>query len=347
MNGPGDPTASTVAPPSVSIKRGSPFQMRFVAIWVAMLGLIVFSAIMAPRSLLPSTFLAIVPFAAFLAIAAIGEALVIISRGIDLSIPAIITLSSTIILGFSRGHDAALVMAVAGALFFATAIGFINGFLVAGLKLNALIVTLAVGAITTGATLWYRESLPQESRVPPGMAEWGDARFLGFNISVWVTVALVVVLTIVLRKTTIGRRFLAVGANPRAAWIVGINVALYQVAAFTVAGFLYGVAGILLSAFIRNPTLRVGEPYLLAPIAAAVLGGTAVTGGTGSMVAVAGAALFLSQLGQMLKMLGLSSAIQFVIEGIAIVIGMAVVRVNFPQLMWIVSGWRSGKAERS
>jgi ribose transport system permease protein len=347
MKGPGDRTASTVAPLLAPIKRGSPFQMRFVAIWIAMLGLIVFSAIVAPRSLLPSTFLAIIPFAAFLAITAIGEALVIISRGIDLSIPAIITLSSTIILGFSGGHDAALVMAVIGALFFATAIGLINGFFVAVLKLNALIVTLAVGAITTGATLWYRESLPQESRVPPGMAEWGDARFLGFNISVWVTTALIVVLTIVLRKTTIGRRFLAVGANPRAAWIVGINVAVYQIAAFTVAGFLYGVAGILLSAFIRNPTLRVGEPYLLAPIAAAVLGGTAVTGGTGSMVAVAGAALFLSQLGQMLKMLGLSSAIQFVIEGIAIVVGMAVVRINFAQLMWIVSGWRSGRAEGS
>jgi ribose transport system permease protein len=347
MSGPGDPTTSTLAPPSVRIKRGSPFQMRFVAIWIAMLGLIVFSAIVAPRSLLPSTFLAIIPLAAFLALAAIGEALVIISRGIDLSIPAIITLSSTIILGFSRGHDTALVMAVVGALLFATVIGFINGFLVAVLNLNALIVTLAVGAITTGATLWYRESLPQESRVPPGMAEWGDARFLGFNISVWVTAALVVVLTIVLRKTTIGRRFLAVGANPRAAWIVGINAAFHQIAAFTVAGFLYGVAGILLSAFIRNPTLRVGEPYLLAPIAAAVLGGTAVTGGVGSMVAVAGAALFLTQLGQMLKMLGLSSAIEFVIEGIAILIGMAVVRVNFPQLMWMVSGWRSSKAERS
>jgi len=183
--------------------------------------------------------------------------------------------------------------------------------------------------------------------VPPGMAEWGDARFLGFNISVWVTTALIVVLTVVLRKTTIGRRFLAVGANPRAAWIVGINAVVYQIAAFTVAGFLYGVAGILLSAFIRNPTLRVGEPYLLAPIAAAVLGGTAVTGGIGSLVAVAGAALFLTQLGQMLKMLGLSSAIQFVIEGIAIATGMAVVRVNCAQLMWIVSSWRGGKAQKS
>jgi ribose transport system permease protein len=102
-------------------------------------------------------------------------------------------------------------------------------------------------------------------------------------------------------------------------------------AAFTVAAFLYGIAGILVSAFIRNPTLKVGEPYLLAPIAAAVLGGTAMSGGIGSMVAVAGAALFLTQLGQVLQMLGLSSALQFVIEGIAIALGMAFSRLNFTQ----------------
>jgi ribose transport system permease protein len=134
---------------------------------------------------------------------------------------------------------------------------------------------------------------------------------------------LVAVLSVVLRKAAIGRRFVAVGANPRAAWVAGINVAAYQAAAFTAAAMLYAVAGILLSAFIRNPTLRVGEPYLLAPIAAAVLGGTAISGGVGSMIAVTGAALFLTQLGQALKMLGLSTAFQFVIYGAAIALGMA------------------------
>lgn len=327
------------------IRRGSLFQMQFMAIWIAMLGLIIFCAIVAPRSLLPSTFLAIVPLAAFLAIAAIGESVVLMARGIDLSIPAVITLSSSILLGISGGQDHLLFPAVIGALLFAMLIGLINGFLVAIIKLNALIVTLAVGAITTGATLWYRDALPQIAR-SPGLATWGDARFLGLNASVWVAAGLVVALTIMLRKTPIGRRFSAVGANPRSAWIVGINVPVYQIAAFTVAGLLYGVAGILLSAFIRNPTMRVGDPYLLAPIAAAVLGGTAVTGGVGSMVAVAGAALFLTQLGQMLKMLGLSSAIQYVIEGIAIALGMAVVRVNLTQIKWSAGGFKSRGAAK-
>ena len=321
--------------------RGTLFQMRFVAIWFAMVGLVIFCAIVAPRSLLPSTFLAIIPLAAFLAMAAVGEALVIMARGIDLSIPAVITLSSTVLLGLSGGHDENVLRGVIGALVCATAIGLINGFFVAILKLNALIVTLAIGAVTTGATLWYREALPQESRVPPQMAAWGDERIFGLNLSVWVAAAMIVVLTIVLRKTPVGRRFSAVGANPRSAWIAGINVSAYQIASFALAGLLYGVAGILVSAFIRNPTMRVGDPYLLAPIAAAVLGGTAITGGIGSMIAVGGAALFLTQLGQVLKMLGLSSALQFVIEGVAIALGMAMVRVNFRQMALMLSGARS------
>jgi ribose transport system permease protein len=299
------------------------WQMRFAAIWLALAALLVIGAIIAPRSILPSTILAVIPLAAFLCITAMGEAIVLMSRGIDLSIPAIITLSSTMLLGVSEGRDEALFIAVIAALAFATLVGLTNGFLVAVVKLNALIVTLAVGAIVQGATLWYRETLPQEARVPPAIADWGGTRLLGLNVSVWVAAILVAALTVALRKSAVGRRFAAVGASPRAAWIAGINVPAYQIAAFAVAGFLYGIAGILLSAFIRNPTLLVGDPYLLAPIAAAVLGGTAITGGIGSMVAVAGASLFLTHLGQMLKMLGISTAFQFVIYGLAIAVGMA------------------------
>jgi ribose transport system permease protein len=324
----------TVAPagklPQRARGRSGFFQMRFVAIWIAMLLLIGFCAVAVPRSLLPSAFLAIVPLAAFLTIAAAGETLVMMSRGIDLSTPAVITLSSTLILGISRGREEDLLAAVAVALLCAVAIGLINGVLVAVLQLNALIVTLAVGAITSGVTLWYRQSLPAESRVPPGMAAWGGSRILGLNVSVWAAIVLVIVLSVLLRSATIGRRFVAVGANPRAAWIAGINVSAYQIAAFTVAALLYGVAGILLSAFVRNPTLKVGDPYLLAPIAAAVLGGTAISGGIGNLVAVAGAALFLTQLGQSLKMLGLSTAFQFVIYGAAIALGMSLAESRLP-----------------
>ena len=113
--------AATPALRAVLPARGSLFQMRFMAIWIAIVGLIVVCAVIVPRSLLPSTFLAIIPLAAFLGIAAIGETLVLMARGIDLSIPAVITLSSTIVLGFSAGHDDAISGAVLAALFFRNA----------------------------------------------------------------------------------------------------------------------------------------------------------------------------------------------------------------------------------
>jgi ribose transport system permease protein len=189
-----------------------------------------------------------------------------------------------------------------------------------------VITTIAMLSVVQGIALYLRPS-------PFGVISEDFIDFFqtraGF-IPVSLFVFLAAAIGGVLRKTTVGRHFSAVGANPRAAWIAGINVAVYQTAAFTVAAFLYGIAGVLVSAFIRNPTLKVGEPYLLAPIAAAVLGGTAMSGGIGSMVAVAGAALFLTQLGQMLQMLGLSSALQFAIQGIAIALGMALSRIDAP-----------------
>ncbi|MEQ8498250.1 MAG: ABC transporter permease [Sneathiellaceae bacterium] len=306
--------------------------MRFAAIWLALLALLALSAVIVPRSLLPGSIAAIIPFAAFLTIATMGETLVLMSRGIDLSIPAVITLSSTVLLGVSGGKDGGLLPAIGLALLFALAVGVVNGILVALFRLNALIVTLAVGAITAGATLWYREGIAQESRVPPALADWGGSRLLGLNVSVWVALVLIVVATVALRRMPLGRRFEAVGANPRAAAIAGINVPVYQIAAYAAAGLLYGIAGLLLAAFIRNPTLDVGNAYLLAPIAAAVLAGTAISGGVGSMVAVAGAALFLTHLGQMVKMLGLTTAVQYVIHGLAIALGMALAGFRLPRL---------------
>lgn len=305
------------------------FQMRFTAIWLALVALLAVGGLIVPRSILPNTILAVIPLAAFLCIAAMGQALVLMQRGIDLSTPATIALASTVLLAVSGGRDENIAVAILAALAFAALVGVVNGILVAAMKLNALIVTLAVGAIVAGLTLWYREGMPQEARVPPMLAGFGSHRILGVNVAVWVTAALVVVLSLALRRTAFGRRFSAAGANPRAAWIAGINVTGHQIAAFAAAGFLYGVAGVVISAFIRNPTLGVGEPYLLAPIAAAVLGGTAISGGIGSMPAIAGAALFLTHLGQLLKMLGLSSAFQFIIQGAAIALGMALAEARW------------------
>ncbi len=313
----------TAGRPGTSGKGGGfGLQLRFAAIWIALGVLLLACAVFLPRSVAPGTLMSIIPFAAFLTIAAMGQAIVIMGRGIDLSVPAIVALTCSVLVGVSRGSDDRLLLAVAAALGVALAVGLINGALIAVLKLNALIVTLAVGAVTTGVNLWYRQGLPAEAKVPPALADLGSARLWGIPSSVWLAVVILVVITVLLRKTVIGRRFEAVGANPRAAYATGVEIMRYQAGAYVLAALLYGLMALLLAGFIRNPTQDVGVPYLLAPIAAAVLAGTAINGGIGSMVAVAGAALFLVQLDQSLKMFGLPTSNQLVLQGIAIAAGM-------------------------
>jgi len=298
-------------------------QMRFAAIWIVLAATLLLDWIFLPRSVELSTLMAVLPFAAFLAIAAAGQGLVLMARGIDLSVPAIVSLSSAVLLGMSNGDDARLWPAIFAALGAAALVGAVNGVLVAQFRLNALIVTLATGSIVTGLTIAWRERHNSESAVPQMLADFSSARLLGIPASVWMAAALLALLSLVLRKSVIGRRFELLGANPEAAHAIGIRVRLYQMMTFTLAGGLYGGMGILLAGFIRNPTLAVGAPYLLAPIAAAVLAGTSLNGGIGSMASIAGAALFMTQLDQSIKMLGLPTAWQMVIQGLAIAFGMS------------------------
>jgi ribose transport system permease protein len=313
---------------AVDLKKATPslarprVQLRFLAIWIALAILLLGCMIFVPRSVSLMTFRLNLPFIAFLAIASMGQALVLMARGIDLSVPGIIAMSSALILGVSGGSDDRLWLAIALALLAATGLGLLNGLLVAVLKLNALIVTLATGAIVTGITLWYRQGFAAEAKVPDALAEFASSRPLTITLSAWVAIIIAILLTLLLKRTPYGRRFEAVGANPSAAYATGVEIMRYQVSAFAVAGLLYGIVAVLLSGFIRNPTLEVGNPYLLAPIAAAVLGGTAMSGGIGSMIAVFGAAIFLMQLDQAAKMLGLATSWQLVIQGTAIAAGM-------------------------
>ncbi len=316
-----------------TIPNGSSLQIRFAAIWAALAILLIVGLIVAPRSVAPTSLIAILPMVAFLAVAAMGQGLVMMSRGIDLSVPAVMALSSSVLLGVSGGSNESVLLAVFAALLISMFVGLVNGVLIGILRLNALIVTLSMGAIVSGITLAYRQSLPQESGVPPILAEFGSAQLIGINSAIWLMVIIVIILSILLQRSAWGRMFLAVGSNPRSAHLLGMNVEKFQVLAFVLAGLLYGIVGVMVSAFIRNPTLEIGAPYLLGPIAVAVLAGTAISGGIGRMSSIVGAAMFMVLLTQILKMLGLSTAYQLIIEGMVIAIGVSLAGARKPNFL--------------
>jgi ribose/xylose/arabinose/galactoside ABC-type transport system permease subunit len=137
-------------------------------------------------------------------------------------------------------------------------------------------------------------------------------------------VLLTIFVALFLRYSSPGRRFQAVGANPRAAWMAGIRVRTHVVFAYTAAGALYGAAAILLAGVRGSIDFAFGADYLLAPIAAVVIAGASLAGGLASVTSTWLAALALTLLTQVLLVLGLSQAMQFVVFGAAILAGMIV-----------------------
>lgn len=297
---------------------------RYMPVYVALLLLLVVAASWVPETLGAVALSAIAPFGALLAITALGQMLVIMTGGIDLSTPGTLTLAAMIMVGVGAQDDARIGLAILTAIGAAAVIGLVNGLLVGGIKLNPLIVTLAVGQVVAGVVSRYVRTFPVQSAVPAGLSEWAATRILGVSPIFWIGLVVTVLLSLALRYTSVGRRFQVVGANPVSSQVVGIRVTLNQILVYVGAAILYAVAGVALGALLRNPGVNIGSPYLLGPIAAVVIGGASLTGGLASPISTLVAAFFLTGLNQMMRSLGLPTALQFVVFGLVIIGGMLV-----------------------
>jgi ribose transport system permease protein len=297
---------------------------RYLPVYIALLLLIVVASIWAPATLSGVALRAIAPYGAVLGIAALGQMLVIMTGGIDLSVPGTMSLAAVITVGVGDGSNENIWLAIAIALAAAAIVGLVNGILIGGLKLNALIVTLAVGLIVVGVVNRYGSTFPVQSPVPTGLSDWTSTRILGVSPIFWIGVGLTFVLIVALRYTAVGRRFQAVGANPVASHVVGVRVNLNQILVYVVAAVFYAGAGVALAGLLRTPGVAVGTQYLLGPIAAVVIGGASLTGGLASPSSTFVAAVFLTGLNQMLRTMGLPTSLQFVVFGLVIIGGMLV-----------------------
>ena len=297
---------------------------RYLPVYIAIAVLILVAAIWAPETLGKVPLRGMAPFAAVLGIAALGQMLVVMTGGIDLSVPGTMSLAAVIMIGVGAGSDANIGTAIGTALAFAAIVGLVNGILIGGLKLNPLIVTLAVGLIVIGRVNRYGRTFPVQNPVPEGWSDWVATRVVGVSAVFWIGLGLTIVVSVVLRYTAVGRRFRVVGANPVASGVVGLRVSLNQIMVYVVAAVLYAVAGLALAGRIGRPGVYVGSEYLLAPIAAVVIGGASLTGGLASPISTFAAALFLTGLNQMMLVMGLPTALQSVVFGLVIIGGMLV-----------------------
>ncbi len=336
MSDPGTPPATETGPsgPSSRLRESlgprvrtllgrSLLVSRFLPVWFATVALFIVAAIIAPAALQSTSWAFIFPIMTVLAVAALGSMLVIMQGGIDLSIPGVMFLGGNLVLGVS-GSSGTLALGILACLGLGLLVGLSNGILVGILRLNPLIVTLAVGGIVLAFGARYARGVAFETAVPAPLVKWALSKPLGVSWVFWVGVMLTIIVALALRYTPPGRRFQAVGANPRAAWMSGIHVRTHVVFAYTAAGVLYATAAVLLAGVRGSIDFAFGAEYLLFPIAAVVIAGASLAGGLASATSTWVAALALTLLNQVLNVLGLSPATQFVVFGAAIIAGMVV-----------------------
>lgn len=265
---------------------------------------------------------AMLVLASLLAIASIGQTLVVILGGIDLSIPFIIGFAN-VVLAQLNGSGMNFWLAVAIVLAVALAVGALNGFLSAALGLHPLIVTLGIGTVVQGGVLLWTGGFPSGS-APQFLSDFvsigGSAGPLPVPWLVPSFIVLAALLVLTLARTPFGRRLFALGSNPRAAKLALIDpVAIWTLTFALSAGFA-ALTGILLLGFTGSAYGEVGQPYLFQTIAAVVVGGTALVGGRGSYVGTIAGAVVLTEINTLLIGLGFQPAMVQALLGVVIVL---------------------------
>lgn len=254
----------------------------------------------------------------FLAIVALGEFFVILIGQMDMSIGSIIGMVSCFFAGFITNSGIPLGVSLMIVFAFAIVVGIINGLMSIVGKIPSFIATLVTMNVLKGVNFLYSRGLPI-SGLPK------EFEFLGMGY-VWiipVPVILMIVVAVILwvftRQTPLGRSFFAVGGNPEASKLSGVNVKFVSILAFVLSAVLSAVGAIGLTAKTRSGSAVLGENMLFDVMTVVVLGGTALTGGRGKVIGVVLAAMFLGVISTAMVLLGINTYWQWIVKGIILV----------------------------
>ncbi len=270
----------------------------------------------------PFAIRALLVIASLLAVASIGQTLVVILGGIDLSIPFVIGFANVVAAQlYGNGMNFALVCVIVGVL--AILIGALNGLISRGLSIHPLIVTLGIGMIVQGAVLLWTGGFPSGS-APEAVSSFvsigGSIGPLPVPAVVPCVAVLAFLVTVVLARTPYGRRLYAVGSNPEAAPLALIDPVRMWTVTYAASAFFAAVAGVLLLGFTGSAYGDVGQPYLFQTIAAVVVGGAALVGGRGNYFGTIAGVLVLTEINTLLIGLGFQPSTVQAALGLVIVL---------------------------
>ena len=257
---------------------------------------------------------------------AIGQTLIILTAGIDLSNGAVMAFGNIVMTKLAVDSGVNPILAILLGLVVCAAFGFFNGSLVTGLRLPPFIVTLGTLNIAFALTHIYSED-QTVSGLPSALTFFGDTFQVGQTDITYGTVLMLVLFVVawyVLRQTAAGRHVYAVGNNPEAARLTGIRVRRLLLSVYTTAGLIYGIAALLLISRTSVGDPQAGQTDNLDSITAVVLGGTSLFGGRGSVIGTLIGALIVGIVRNGLQLMGVRSIYQVLITGILVILAVAV-----------------------
>jgi ribose transport system permease protein len=286
---------------------------------ISLVILLVWAGVLIPAFLLPERLLLLGEQAAPLALVAIGQTIVVLIGGLDLSVGSVLTLSLVLGAGLAHGRNDLLPQAALACLATGAAIGAANGLLVVRLRLPPLITTLAMATIVEGAAWVYTNGAPNGSM--PSILQFAANGRWGIIPAADVIVGLIFLLTLMLlTRTLFGRRLYAMGANLRTAQLTGIRTDRITIIAYTLCGLLAAAGGLLLGGYIAVGSLKAGEAYILNSLAVVLIGGTSLSGGEGGVVGtLVGVAIF-AVLTALLIQLGVPIALRSVLLAMIVIV---------------------------
>jgi ribose transport system permease protein len=261
--------------------------------------------------------LQLMKLASFLGLAAMGQTIVMLTGGIDLSIAWVLTASAVVFTGFCDGQDANVALAAAAATSVGLVTGFLNGFGIVKLRVSPIVMTLAMNNIMLGVTLIYTGGTPSGSPSPLVRAlATGNIGSIPAMVILWFILATVAIMAI--RYSRGGRMLLGVGENPRVSHLSGIRNDRVIISAYVVCGLMTSITGILFAAFSGASFLGMGDQFVLPIVAAVVLGGTSMFGGRGGYGGTMIAVLFTTILTTVLVIGAIPQGVRSIVFGVVV-----------------------------
>ena len=282
-------------------------RQRELSLVVIMVALGLFVSVQAPQFLSGSNLSQVTILAAIIAVAVVGEALVVLTRSVDLSVDAMMGLVAFSVADMLRAQTLALPAAMAYGVGLGLVMGIINGAIVSLFRVPAIVATLGTMSLYRGFTFLLAGGRQVSlSDLPPAYIELARATVVGVPLLVVVTIAISAVASVVLQQTRFGRQVYAVGSNPEAAAILGIRSRVVVFTVFGVCGLLAGIAGVLWGARFGTINATAASGVILQVVAAVVVGGVNIFGGSGTIVGAVLGALFLGLIANALTLLRIS-----------------------------------------